>query len=49
MPGAYDVHQTLLRPSKDDLVVVRTNDQAMSEIQPPMPNELCGAPISGTG
>ncbi|TMK29284.1 MAG: hypothetical protein E6G61_10135 [Actinobacteria bacterium] len=49
MPGAYDVHQTLLRPSKDELVVVKTNDQTMSEVQPPMPNDLCGAPIQGTG
>jgi|GEM_PF-4080002 len=35
MPGAYDVHQTVLRPRHDELIVVRTNDQMISEIQPP--------------
>lgn len=38
MPGAYDVHQTVLRPSQDELIVVRRNYQVMSETQPPMPN-----------
>ena len=49
MPGAYDVRQTLLRPSKDELVVVKTNDHTTSEVQPPMANDLCGAPIQGSG